>query len=144
MDFWSNLENVCIKYINIYIIYSCCKTSVLKVVFDKKKKIWCIFFCMHLYNWPVSLIAPIRRSFFHVFCIDSAGRVDIHFWMREENLSESQSNRCWLFPITRLPKPGKVVLKSVNLIVFVFYCFLFSNFALCVNAILLAQKKCCQ
>lgn len=37
-DFWSNLENVCIKYINIYILYiHVVKHLYEKVVFDEKK-----------------------------------------------------------------------------------------------------------
>lgn len=39
IDFWSNLENVCIKYINIYILYiHVVKHLYEKVVFDGEKK----------------------------------------------------------------------------------------------------------
>lgn len=44
----------------IYIIYSCCKTSVLKVVFDekkKKKKIRCTFFFSYAPD-----VSPIKTS----------------------------------------------------------------------------------
>lgn len=90
-------------YINIYIIYSCCKTSVLKVVFDKKKEIWCILFvCLHLmFDGQVSLMLPSDsfEVFFHVFLYGlSQVRVDLHFWMREEKLVRVTIQQVLLVP----------------------------------------------